>query len=76
MRTREDTPPKAVRDREAPGSNPRPPTNVVFKSAMPEVVRSRRVTAEHNFVGNYANKAALAAVAGRSIKPPGRLGSE
>ncbi len=29
---------RRVRDREAPGSNPGPPTNFIFKSAIPEVV--------------------------------------
>jgi hypothetical protein len=40
-----------VRDREAPGSNPGPPTNFEFKSPILEVIRSRWGTAEAQIHG-------------------------
>jgi hypothetical protein len=59
--SRQDTPGHAtetVRDREAPGSNPGPPTIFVFKircsRAAPE---SDGAQPGHNFVGNYRNVA-------------------
>ena len=49
---------RTVRDREAPGSNPGPPTIFDSKSAISEVLSGRRVTAGAQIRGDLGNPVA------------------
>ena len=65
MRSRQDTRghvTKTVRDREAPGSNPGPPTILYSKSAISESLWSQRHTAGSQFPTEQPNRGGVNAV--------------